>query len=229
MAMPDDGFLDHCVFICVDLQEGEKGEPMTLDTMPRAWRDCGYEVDDVNAATDHSWDVCLPNACRVADACRELKLPMVFLHWGYQFKDGMDLDPIIRKVMLGHHGEDYGKWPGHAGQPGSRPSRQLNVRDGEYVLAKTAQNAFISSNLGFVLANLEVRNLIFLGGNTEACLGKTAATAKRRGYRTLCVEDATNNARESTRMKGIEDAQFDYVVRTEDFLALKQAALARRT
>jgi len=76
----------------------------------------------------------------------------------------------------------------------------------------------LSSNLHFVLANLEAHNLILIGGHTEACLGKTAASAKRLGFATLIVEDATNNARESTRKKGIVETQCDYIVTADQLV-----------
>ena len=212
MAM-DRAFFERCAFICVDIQEGKRGSGRATDEgLPPDWKKWGFTADDVNAASDFSWDVALPNACKVVESCRAAGLPMIFIHWGHQFKDGMDLDPLVRQMMIRNQGADRVKWGGHISEPGSRPAACFNVREDEYVIAKTAQDAFISSNLSFVLANLGVHNLIFIGGHTEACLGKTATSAKRLGYATLCVHDATNNARESTRMKGIDDAAYDWVV-----------------
>lgn len=224
MEKPTIKFFENSAFVCVDLQDGKKGGPTTDDKLPGPWKKAGFTAEDVNAANDFAWDVCIPNAIKVVEACRKVGMPMIFIHWGHQFADGMDLDPIIRTMILRVHGAKDG-FPGHMSDSGSKPYSGFHVRDGEYVLAKTAQDAFISSNIHFVLANLGAHNLVFVGGNTEACLGKTATSAKQRGYHTLCIEDATNNARESTRMKGIEDAQFDHVVTTENFLALVEEHL----
>ena len=218
--LPDRSFFQNCAFICVDIQEGERGEPMTEDKMPEDWRRMGFTAEDVKAASDYGWDVCLPNAVRVVEACRRVKLPMVFIHWGCQFRDGMDLDPVIRRMMLKRAHGNTQKVGMHVSEPGARPAKCFNVQPDEYVLAKTAQDAFISSNLGFVLANLGTRNLVLIGGHTEACLGKTATSAKQRGFCTLIVEDATNNARESTRIAGIENTQCDYIVTTKQFIEL---------
>ena len=226
--MIDTGFFAHCALVSVDLQEGAKGVPVTGDALPPDWKEMGFAADDVNAATDFAWDVALPNAARVVACCRRASLPLIFLHWGYRFADGMDLDPVIRAAMLRNHGGDFSKWHGHIDQPGSQPAVLLDVQPGDYVIAKTAQDAFISSSLDFVLANLGVRHVIFMGGHTEACLGKTATSAKRRGYRTLCVSDATTNARESTRAKGIREAQFDGVVTTDELIALLDQAFPGR-
>jgi len=136
----------------------------------------------------------------------------------------MDLDPEIRKMLRSEYGTNYAAWGHCILDSQCRPADELGVRPGEYALPKTGQNAFNSSNLGFVLTNLNVRNLVFVGGHTEACLGKTAQTAHQRGFRTLCVEDATFNARESTRRNGILQANFDYILSTAQFQKLVQKA-----
>ena len=218
--MLDATFFEKCAFVCVDIQEGSRGEHATDDKLPQDWIEMGFTADDVNAASDYAWDVALPNALRVVEACRAKGIPMIFIHWGYQLRDAMDLDPAIRRMRLRNHGEDPLKWDGHVTSPGARPYSGFNVRENEYVIAKTAQDSFISSNLVFVLSNLGVHKLILIGGHTEACLGKTATSARRLGFETLCVHDATNNARESSRMRGIKGAQFDHVVSTDDLLKL---------
>lgn len=223
-ALPGREFLSQCAFICVDIQPGER-KRISEAEVPKPWQRAGFTAADVNAATDYAFDVAYPNARLVADACRSLRLPMIFLHWGCLFRDGMDLDPEIRKTFQSEHGTNYAAW-GHCLQDSdSRPADLLAVRPGEYVLPKTAQDAFVSSNLGFMLTNLNVRHLVFVGGHTEACLGKTARTAHQRGFRTLCVVDATFNARESTRHKGIEQAQFDYVLTTAQFQKFVSAVM----
>ncbi len=223
---PDASFFQHGVFISIDVQEGTKPAPLTNDQIPSLWREMGFTAEEVNAANDHAWEVALPNAVKVADACRAAGLPMIFVHWGYRFEDGMDLDPDIRNSMLKEHGADYSKWSGHIDQPSSQPAKALGVREGEYVLPKTGQDAFASSRLEFVLRNLDVKNIVFVGGHTGACLGKTAASAKRLGYTTLCIRDATNSARESTRQQEIRDTGYDYVLATAEFLALLESVRA---
>jgi len=216
----DATFFEHCAFVSIDIQESSKPKPLTYDQVSALWREMGFTAEDVNAASDFAWEVALPNAVKAADACREIGLPMIFVHWGYRFEDGMDLDPDVRKMMLKEHGTDYAKWSGHIDQPGSQPAKVLGIRDGEYVLPKTAQDAFSSSTIDFVLRNLEIKNIVFVGGHTGACLGKSAKAAKERGYTILCIEDATNNARESTRKQEIEETGYDYVLTAAEFLEL---------
>jgi nicotinamidase-related amidase len=212
-------FFQNCAFVCVDIQPAKRTH-VKESALPKLWRRKGFTSADVNAATDYAFDVAYPNARKVVNSCRRLHLPMIFVHWGCLFRDGMDLDPDVRKELLGQYGTNYLAW-GHCVQDGTaRPADELGVRPGDYVLPKTGQDAFRSSNIGFLLTNLNVRNLVFIGGHTEACLGRTARSAKQRGFKTLCVIDATFNARESTRLKGIERAKYDHVLTTEEFVKL---------
>ncbi len=219
--LPDSSFLRDCAFVCVDIQPAG-GEP--AGDIPDEWKRAGITLEDARAAGRYALAVALPNARRVADACRGLGLPMIFIHWGFRLRDGMDLAPAIRQSFLEQFGEDAARWPHHIEAPDSRPADELGVREGEYVIAKSDQDAFTSSNIGFVLQNLGVRNLVFVGGHTGACLGKTAASAKRLGYRILCVEDATNDAAEPRRLPNLRATGYDFVVTTDEFVALAQAA-----
>ena len=115
---------------------------------------------------------------------------------------------------------DYDKWPHHISRPNSKPKEGFNVRPGEYVVAKTGQDAFTSSNINFVLQNLGVKNIVFVGGHTGACLGKTSKSAKKHGYRTLCIKDATFDARESTRIPNLKACDYDYILTRSEFLEL---------
>lgn len=195
--------------------------------MPSGWREKGFSVEDCNAAIDYLYDTALPNARRVADACRAINLPTIFVHWGYRFRDAMDLAPEVYQTLMKDLGPDKSKWPHHISDPGSRIAEALGVRAGEYVLAKADQGAFGSCNIEFVLRNLGARSIVFVGGHTEGCLYRTALSAHRLGYKTLCIADATFNARESARMQGIEQSRFDYVMTTDEFIAWVERAGGR--
>lgn len=224
-----DAFIEQGALIVVDIQAGARRAPLTEAELPAPWRALGFRVEDVNAAETHAWEVCLPNAVRAAGLCRELGIPRIFLHWGFRCADGADLDPDIYQTMRAAHGPDARAWPGHIASEETRPAAALAPGPRDHVIAKTGQDAFTSSPLGFVLRNLGVEWLVFTGGHTEACLGKTARSARRLGYRTLCIEDATNNARASTRFRGILRAGFEHVTRMADFEARAAAVAARKS
>ena len=213
---PRCSFLANCAFVSIDLQESARGY-LSEQSLPGTWRQMGFTVADCNAAIDYLHDTALPNARRVADACRALHLPMIFVHWGYQFRDAMDLAPDVYQAFTRDIGSDTTRWPHHISSADSRAAEALGVRPGEYVLAKADQDAFGSCNIHFVLQNLRARSIVFVGGHTEGCLRRTALSAHRLTYRTLCVADATFNARESARLTAIEESKFDYVMTTDEF------------
>lgn len=227
MTVPQD-FFDDCAFVSVDFQgdapkPGTRGERMTKEKMMKDCLRDGMSPDDINAGDDFKVDVAYPNALKVADACRQLGLPMIFIHWGYAFKDGMDLDPVIYDHFMDEFGPDTSKWPHHMDASDSCPMHQYGVGEGEYVLAKTAQDSFPSSNIDYVLRNLKIRHIVFVGGHTGACLGKTVLSARQRGYKALIIEDATNNAFESIRLQNIKTFGYDYLVKTQEFLSLAES------
>ncbi len=215
-APPDVSFFHKCAFICVDLQQNgdvAETEPnyLTEAQMPDLWKQMGFAVDDVNDAIRYAVTNCMPNAVRVTAACRRLGMPMIFIHWGSRYPDLADIDPEVRGELYYGPGSER-----NAYTPEShvRPADALNVQSGEYVMAKTAQDSFLGTPLDFMLRNLGVKNLILIGGHTGACLGKTSKSAKSLGYRTLCVEDATNNAFESNRIAKILECDYDYILET---------------
>lgn|GEM_PF-1020050 len=219
-------FLQHCAFVSVDIQESAEPASVTDAQLPEAWKEMGFSAEDVNAANKFAWQVALPNAVKVAETCRNLGIPRIFIHWGYLFEDAMDLDPDIRKAMREEYGTDYSRYSGHIRQPGSQPVKAFHIQPDDYVLPKAAQDAFKSCNIEFVLRNLGVKNIVFVGGHTNAggCLGKTARSARRLGYKTLCIRDATYNARESSREKDIKDTWYTHVMTTDEFIHFAQQA-----
>jgi len=215
-SLPELSFFEDCALVSVDIQPGIK-HTMAPEAVPRGWRELGADADDVNNAIAYTFDVAHPNAARVVNSCRQLELPLIFVHWGYQFRDGVDLDPAVRKTFLAQFGTDYAKWPHHISRRDSKPAEILGVQPCDYVIAKTAQDAFLSSNLRFVLENLKIKHIVFVGGHTGACLGRTASSAKRLGYKILCVEDATFAAWQSRKAADLKATGYDYSLATEQF------------
>lgn len=220
----DASFFEGAAFVSIDFQP-----PMWRDEpLPKHFPEIGITREHVDEARRFLVETALPNARRVADGSRLLGLPMIFVHWGYQFADAMDLDPSTYNAFMDNYGPDTSKWPHHISAPDSKPADQLGVRSGEYVIAKTAQDAFASSNIGFVLKNLGVRNIVFVGGDTGACLGGSARSAIAAGYRILCVKDATFDASERMRLENFERIGCHHVVSTAEFERLVEAALEAR-
>jgi nicotinamidase-related amidase len=216
MDKPDQTFLQNCAFISIDFQPYSY-HPVTDEQMPRSWLNKGKKAEDVNSANRYLVETAMPNGCRVATVCRTANLPMIFVHWGYLFRNGMDLDPVIYNSFITEFGSDTTKWPHHISDKTSKPAEEFSVREGEYIIPKTSQDAFPSSNIGYVLQNLNIKNIVFVGGHTGACLGKSAKSAIRLGYKTLCVKDATFDAFTSTHMENLNATGYHYIMTTADF------------
>ncbi len=226
-------FLIEAAFVSIDLQADitDPDEPRRYaddEFILRRLAEQGKTVHDMHAAWDFTIDVVLPNACKIADACRALELPMIFVHWGFRLHDGTDLDPNVVEEFRARFGSDVKNWLHFVGGPTGKPASQFKVRNGEYVLAKTAQDAFVSSDLEHLLRNLGVRNIIFVGGHTGACLGKTCQSARERGFKALLIEDAANEHVQSCRIKNLEAFGYDSCITTEAFLSLAQEFLNER-
>jgi nicotinamidase-related amidase len=221
---PDASFFDDAVFVSIDFQP-----PMWRDEpLPKGFAELGITREDVDEARRFLVEEALPNARRVADGSRKLGIPLIFVHWGYQFEDGMDLHPPTYNAFMDNYGPDTSRWPHHLSQPDSRPAEELGVRPGEYVIAKTAQDAFISSNIAFVLENLEAKKIVFVGGDTGACLGNSARSAIEAGYEVLCVKDATFDASQRRRLEMFELIGCHHVLSTEEFEQLVEQTLESR-
>ena len=217
----DPSFFDSAAFISIDFQP-----PMWSDEpLPKGFAELGITREHVDEARRYLVDEALPNARRVADGSRALGMPMIFVHWGYQFEDAMDLHPPTYSAFMDNYGPDTSKWPHHISHADSRPADELGVEPGEYVIAKTAQDAFESSNISFVLENLKVKNIVFVGGDTGACLGNSARSAIKAGYEVLCVKDATFDASQKRRLEMFDLIGCHYVVSTDEFEQLVERRL----
>ena len=67
----------------------------------------------------------------------------------------------------------------------------LTPLDGEPILTKTSRNAFTTTNLGQLLTERGIRDLIICGIQTEQCCETTARVAADLGYAVTFVTDAT--------------------------------------
>lgn len=60
----------------------------------------------------------------------------------------------------------------------------------EILLPKTSSGVFNSTNIDYVLKNLNVRHLVITGIMTDQCVDMAVRDAADRGYRVTCVADA---------------------------------------
>jgi len=115
-----------------------------------------------------------------------------------------------------HFGPDVSKWElPHRSNQKVRPPDFLKVTERDYVINKTAHDGFISSNIDFILKNLGVKNLFFCGGHTNCCVRFTAASAIKKGYNSILVEDACIDLLTKLHKEGVESVQYKEIVTTQ--------------
>lgn len=67
---------------------------------------------------------------------------------------------------------------------------ELATNENEIILPKTSSGVFNSTNIDYVLRNLETRHLIIAGIVTDQCVDMSVRDAADRGYLVTLVEDA---------------------------------------
>lgn len=80
-----------------------------------------------------------------------------------------------------------------AGEPGTAIIAELAPVDGEVVIEKPGKGAFFATQLGDVLKERGIRQLVFAGVTTEVCVQTTMREANDRGYECLLCEEATES------------------------------------
>ncbi|WP_112945583.1 MULTISPECIES: cysteine hydrolase family protein [unclassified Rhizobium] len=80
-----------------------------------------------------------------------------------------------------------------AGEPGTAILPELAPIDGEVVIEKPGKGAFYATELGDVLKEKGITQLVFAGVTTEVCVQTTMREANDRGYECLLCEQATES------------------------------------
>lgn len=80
-----------------------------------------------------------------------------------------------------------------AGEPGTAILPELAPIDGEIVIEKPGKGAFYATELGDILRDRDIRQLVFAGVTTEVCVQTTMREANDRGYECLLAEEATES------------------------------------
>jgi nicotinamidase-related amidase len=75
------------------------------------------------------------------------------------------------------------------GEPGHDIVRDLYPRSGEPVVDKPGKGAFYATDLGLLLQDRSIENLIVCGVTTEVCVHTTVREANDRGYRCIVPGD----------------------------------------
>jgi nicotinamidase-related amidase len=80
-----------------------------------------------------------------------------------------------------------------SGEPGTAILPELAPVEGEVVIEKPGKGAFYATQLGDILQEKGMAQLVFAGVTTEVCVQTTMREANDRGYECLLVEEATES------------------------------------
>lgn len=156
-------------------------------------------------------DQIVPNIARLQEAFRERGMEVIFARICAMAQNGRDRSKA--HADLGHHSPD-----------GSREAMILDdlapVGD-ELVFDKTTGSVFNSTTINYVLGNLGIENLVFVGMMTGGCVESSVRDAKDLGYGVIMVSDATGTWTEAMQENSeqVVDEVFGQVRDTDEVLA----------
>jgi len=125
-------------------------------------------------------ETAVPNMQRLQAACRRGGIEVLYTVIENLTRDGRDrsLDYKISGLNV-----PKGSWD-------ARVIDAIAPAEDEIVLPKTSSSVFISTNIDYVLRNLEVRSLIVAGGLTDQCVDSAVRDACDLGYLVTTATDA---------------------------------------
>lgn len=122
----------------------------------------------------------IPNQVRLLSAARAAGIEVLHTIIEALTPDGRDRSPDhkLSNILVPR------------GLPEGRVIPQLAPLDHEIILPKTSSGVFNSTNIDFVLRNLNIRYLIVAGVVTDQCVDMAVRDAADRGYFVTVPEDA---------------------------------------
>ncbi len=122
----------------------------------------------------------LPNLQLLQSACRRAHVEIVYAAVENMTRDGRDrsLDYKISGIEV-----PRGSWD-------ARVLEEIAPAEDEMIFGKTSSSVFISTNINYVLRNLEVRSVIVAGMMTDQCVESAVRDACDLGYLVTLATDA---------------------------------------
>lgn len=121
----------------------------------------------------------LPNVRRLQDAFRSRGLEVIHTRIQSLTQDGRDRSPGHKRLGL------------HAA-PGSKEAEfleEIAPLDNEIVIDKTASGVFTSTNIGYILRNMEITGLFVVGVYSNECVSTAIRDACDLGFYVTLISD----------------------------------------
>lgn len=119
--------------------------------------------------------------------------------WGHRNNEGAekkiaDLIDTFRKKKLGIiHVRHHSLSPDSPFIPGKKTfefKKEALPMDGEVVITKRVNSAFIGTDLEKILRQMNCRNVFFVGLTTDHCVSTTARMSGNLGFKSYVIDDA---------------------------------------
>lgn len=138
-------------------------------------------------------EVALPNQIKIVDYARSQNIEVMYTVIEALTQDGRDrsLDHKLSDFLI-PKGSDLAKVISDVAPVGD-----------EMVLPKTSSGVFNSTNIDYVLNNLNIETLIVFGFLTDQCVDMAVRDAADRGYFVMCVGDACATYSEERHENGL--------------------------
>lgn len=168
----------HVALLCIDLQylDAARGHGVFADSA-----ESGVPLEAQEYYFNRLEQTVLPNVRRLQDAFRAEGLEVIHTRIRSQTLDGRERSPGHKRLGL------------HAA-PGSKDAEfveQVAPEGDEIVLDKTASGVFNSTNLHYLLRNLEITALFIVGVYSNECVSTAVRDACDLGFYVTLIEDAT--------------------------------------
>lgn len=167
-----------------DLPFASDHTALLLVDMQRAWLEPQFDTHlmgpDAEYFLSRARTQVVPNQQRLLAAFREARQNVLHTIIESLTADGRDrsLDHKLSDMHL------------PKGSAQAQIIAELTPTENEIVLPKTSSGVFNSTNIDYVLRNLETRHLIIAGIVTDQCVDMAVRDAADRGYLVTLVEDA---------------------------------------
>ena len=166
----------HVALLCIDLQylDAARGHGVFADAVAS-----GVPLKAQEYYFQYLENVVLPNVRRLQDAFRAQGLEVIHSRIQSLTRDGRDRSPGHKRLNL------------HA-PPGSKEAEfveSVAPLGDEIVLNKTASGVFNSTNLQYILRNLDITSLFIVGVYSNECVSTAVRDACDLGFYVTLIED----------------------------------------
>ena len=166
----------HVALLCIDLQylDAARGHGVFADSA-----ESGIPLEAQEYYFHRLEETVLPNVRRLQDAFRAEEMEVIHTRIRSLTRDGRDRSPGHKRLGL------------HAA-PDSKDAEfvdEVAPQGDEIVLDKTASGVFNSTNLHYILRNLEISSLFIVGVYSNECVSTAVRDACDLGFYVTLIED----------------------------------------